>query len=264
MPDQLAVQLYTLRDFTKTAADFAATLAKVKAMGYPGVQMSAVGCMGGDAPSVTAKQARKMLDDNGLRCCATHRSWEALAQQTSQEIEFHQTIGCDYVAIGGIPGNYGERGAAGYADFIRDAQPVLAKLKAAGLTWGYHNHAHEFFRIGPGPRTAYDLFIDDGGPLFTLEVDTFWVVHAGGDPVRLFQRLHGRVPVIHLKDKEVHPKDGPRMAPIGDGNLNWDSILPACRAAGVRWYAVEQDDCYGRNPFECLQASITFLRSKGL
>lgn len=255
--------MYTLREFTRTSKGLAESLQKIRHMGYEAVQLSAVAAMAGDRPEVSAKSARQMLDDHGLKCIATHRGWEDLADRTDAEIDFHHALGCPYTAIGGIPKSYGDQGAQGYSKFTRDAQPVLAKLKAAGITFGFHNHAHEFQRIAPGPRTLYDILIEEGGFDFTLEVDVYWAVHAGVNPVRIFQRCRGRVPVIHLKDKEVVAGEGPVMAAIGEGNLDWDSILPACADAGVRWYAVEQDVCR-RDPFDCLKSSFEFLAARGL
>jgi sugar phosphate isomerase/epimerase len=272
MASSLAVQMYTIRDHTRTAADFAASLAKLRAIGYEAVQLSAVGAMDGPAPAVSARDARRMLDDNGLACIATHRSWEALSEDTAAAIDFHHELRCAYTAIGGIPAAYGGEGAAGYRRFVRDAAPTVAALKAAGIGWGHHNHAHEFQRaeLGSGPggpdprrRTLYDVLIEDGGPDYLLEVDVYWAWHAGVDPAALLRRCAGRVPVIHLKDKEVVSGEGPVIAAIGEGNLPWDTILPACRDAGVRWYAVEQDVCR-RDPFDCLRSSFEFLAARGL
>lgn len=259
MPGILAVQMYTVRNFTKTAADFASTLEKIAAIGYPAVQLSAVGCMSGDEPEVDAAEARRMLDDHGLSCRATHRSWDNLVNDTEAEIEFHQTLGCDFTAIGGIPADYREDGAAGYARFVRDAAPVIAKLKKAGIRFGYHNHAHEFVNTGDGQKTWYDIFIEEGGDDFMLEIDTYWAIHAGINPSRLFDRLPGRAPVIHHKDKTVQPGNEILFAPIGEGNMDWDDILAACRRAGVEVHAVEQDNCYDRDPFDCLKSSYDFL-----
>ena len=264
LASQLAVQMYTVRDFTGTAANLAATLAKIRALGYPAVQLSAVGAMGGDSPAVSPEEARRMLDDNGLRCIATHRAWASLVHETEKEIAFHHALGCDFAAIGGLPSPYAENGAAGYADWARDAAPVIARLRDAGIRFGYHNHAHEFERVGPAdglPRTRLDVLIDDGGPDLCLELDLYWIAHAGANPERLLARCAGRVPVIHVKDREV--ADGqPVMAPVGEGNLDWPHLLPACAAAGVEWYAVEQDVCR-RDPFDCLRSSFRFLSGMG-
>ena len=254
---QLAVQLYTVRDFTETATDFQRTLEKVRAIGYQAVQISAVGAMSGDTPEVSASDARRMLDDLGLACIATHRSWDSLSGDTEREIAFHQTLGCDFCAIGGLPGEYQALGPAGYAAFVRDAVLVIAALKAAGIRFGYHNHAFEFARPAPGSATLFDTFIGLGSSDFHLEIDVYWAAHAGLNPERLIERCAGRVPVIHVKDKEMAGQEAV-MAPVGEGNLDWPHLLPACAAAGVEWYAVEQDECR-HDPFDCLRASFEFL-----
>jgi sugar phosphate isomerase/epimerase len=261
LTSQLAAQLYTVRDFTKTAADFQRTLEKIREIGYPAVQISAVGAMAGETPPVSAAEARQMLDDLGLKCIATHRAWESLSGDIEREIAFHQALGCDFAAIGGLPGEYQALGTNGYAAFVRDAAPVIETLKASGIRFGYHNHAFEFARPTPDSAALYDTFIEQGGSDFCLEIDVYWAAHAGLNPERLMERCRGRVPVIHVKDKEMIGHEAV-MAPVGEGNLDWPHLLPACAAAGVEWYAVEQDECR-RDPFDCLRSSFEYLsRSK--
>ncbi len=259
---KLAVQMYTVRDFTKTGKDLADTLARIAGMGYPAVQMSAVGCMGGDNPEISAREARKMLDANGLKCIATHRGWGDLMAKTDQEIEFHRELDCDFAAIGGIPQEYGHT-PEGYRKWLADAKPVIAKLKAADIRFGHHNHSHEFMRFPNDPcKSLYNILITEGGTDLMLEMDLYWVENAGFNCTRVLERCHGRVPVIHLKDKEV-AAEGPVMAPIGEGNMDWAHIVPACEAAGVRWYAIEQDTCR-RDPFDCIRSSFEFMAGMGL
>lgn len=255
--------MYTLRDFTKTSADLATTLERVSKMGYPAVQMSAIGAMNGDNPEVDAKTARKMLDDNGLKCIATHRPLDNFLNNLEGEIEFHKTLGCDYAAIGGVPGNFPNT-YEGYRQFLTEAKPVIAGLKEAGIRFGHHNHSLEFFRPERHGKTLEDILIEEGGPDLFLELDLYWIEHAGLNCVRILERSHGRVPVIHLKDKEVlEGKNETRMAPIGEGTMDWDGILEGCRNAGVEWYAIEQDQCF-RDAFDCLQSSYDYLREKGV
>jgi sugar phosphate isomerase/epimerase len=263
MIDKLAVQMFTVREHTRTAKDLADSLKRIRKTGYTAVQLSAVGAMNGDSPEVDATLARKMLDDNGLSCIATHRPWENLRDETEAEINFHQTLGCDYVAIGGM-GSHTPGTLDGYRDFVKKSLPVIEKLKAEGIRFGHHNHSHEFFRPEIGGPTLEDVLIEEGGPDLFLELDLYWIEHAGYNCARILERCPGRVPVIHIKDKEVvEGKNETRMAPIGEGNMDWDGIITACEVAGVRWYAVEQDQCY-RDPFDCLRSSYEFLRSKGL
>lgn len=261
LKSKLAVQMYTIREFTKTEKGLQESLQKISEMGYPSVQVSAVGALEGENATVNARQMKAMLDENGLTCCATHRSFHSLRDKTEQEIEFHQTLNCNYVAIGGLPGEYEKANEEGYRRFIADAAEVSAKLKSAGIGFGYHNHAHEFRRFESSRRTLFDLFIEEGGANLLLEIDVYWAVHAGVNPISLFERVKGRVPVTHLKDKEVVAGEEPVMAAIGEGNLDWKNILPALDSAGVEWYCVEQDVCR-RDPFDCLRSSYHYLTTE--
>ncbi len=258
----LAVQMYTVRDSTKTEAGLADTLAKIAAIGYPAVQLSAVEAMNNG--TVSAALCRQMLDDHGLRCVATHRSWDELKDRTDEAIAFHQTLGCDFVALGALPGEYGGMSAASaddYRRFVEGTVPVIARLKSAGIRFGYHNHLFEFARTPTG-QTLWDIFATEGGADFYLELDVFWAWSAGADPAPLLLQNAGRVPVIHLKDLEVYPGGKTGMGAVGEGNMPWETILAACRAAKVRWYCVEQDVC-PRDPLDCLASSFRFLTGQG-
>ena len=251
--DRIAAQLYTLREFTGTPKDFRDALRRVAEIGYTAVQLSAVGAFD---QGLTAEEARNWLDEFGLRCVATHRPWKRLTSETAAEIEFHRTLGCDYAAIGGTVWDYGYE-PADYRRFVADAKPVIAALKSAGIRFGVHNHAAEFMKFdGIHP---FDVWVNEGGDDLMLEIDTYWVVEAGVDVVSLMQRCAGRIPVIHVKDREV-VREGPRMAPIGEGNLDWPAIVAVGDAGGVESYIVEQDTC-ARDPFDCLRSSFDFLRN---
>ncbi len=255
---RVAAQLYTVRDYTATAAGFGAALHRIAEIGYRSVQLSAVGCMNGESPEVDARTARRMLDDAGLAAPLTHRPWDEIHDRTDECIAFHRELGAELVALGSIPSAYRELGLDGYRRFVADAEPVIANLKDAGLKFAYHNHAFEFERMAPLWQSPFDIMMKHGSPDFLFEVDTYWVVHAGVDLVDLAGKLQGRIPMIHVKDKSPVGNEV-RMAPVGEGNLNWAAILPACESAGSELYAVEQDDCYGRDPFDCLESSFRFL-----
>jgi sugar phosphate isomerase/epimerase len=253
----IAAQFYTLRDDTGTREGFQRALEKVAEIGYEGVQLSAVGCMNGPEPAVDANEARKMLDACGLKCVATHRGLNSLLQDTDREIEFHQALGCDYVAIGWLDESYG-RFTDGYRRFMAEAQPMAARLASSGIRFGYHNHDHEFVRDPATGRTPYISLLNEA-PWLQLEIDTYWVAHAGVDPGALLERARGRIAAVHLKDKEVVLGEGPVMAPVGEGNLDWFRIFEACFTGGTEYLIVEQDVCR-RDPYDCLRSSYRFVR----
>ncbi len=262
MQEKLAVQLFTLRNFTHTAEDLAATLRRVASMGYPAVQLSAVACMDGDVPAVSAAEAKKMLDDNQLKCIATHRSWDRLRNQLDEEIAFHKELDCDYCAIGGIPAASYAPTYDGYRRWLEDARPVIEGLRAEGIRFGHHNHSREFHKPERHGKTLEDILIDEGCKDLMLELDLYWIAHAGVSPERILERCAGRVPVIHLKDKEPFPDShDSRIGAVGEGVMDWEHIIPACERAGVIWYTMEQDTC-PRDPFDCLQSSFDYMTKR--
>ena len=94
---------------------------------------------------------------------------------------------------------------------------------------------------------------------FTLA--TFWVQAGGGDPAQWIEKLSGRVPCIHLKDFAYTTER--KMAVIGEGNINFDRVFEKAESAGTKYMLVEQDDCNGENPFDCLKRSYDYLKSCG-
>ena len=257
--DKLAVQMYTLRDCVQTTAGFVDACRRIADIGYRAVQLSGVAAMDSE---LGVGEARRILDDHGLRVIATHRPWDALRGRTQAEVDFHLALGCDYAAIGGLWQPYSQD-AVGYRRFIAEAAPVIEALAKHGIRFGFHNHSHEFQKCGEGRKTLYDILIDEAPAALMLEVDTHWVAHGGASPAAVLRRCAGRIPVVHLKDTEVIAGEGPVMAPVGEGNQDWPGILPACEAGGTEWYAVEQDTCR-RDPFDCLRSSFEFLAVKGV
>ena len=258
---KVAVQLFTLRDYVTSGEDLYETLRKCRDLGYDGVQASAVGCLNGDEPEVSPEQAKEWLDEFDLVCCATHRPWDRLRDKTECEINFHKALGCDYAGISGLF-SPDPILSVDFRQFLSEARPVIEKLKASGIRFGYHNHWHEYLKDPSTGVKGYDLLIDEGAPDLHMLVDTYWINHAGASPETLLKRCSGRIAMVHLKDKEYVHGEGMVMAPVGEGNLDWPEILSACEAGGTEWLIVEQDTCR-RDPFDCLRSSRKYLRSLG-
>lgn len=248
-------QLFTLRDFVKTSDGLLDALKRVAKMGYDGVQVSAVEAF---LTEVSPTELRKWLDDLGLTCCATHRPWERLSDHLEEEIEIHQTIGCDILGIGMGPKFCFEGGPTAWRSWLDSVDKVVQRLARDDMFFAYHNHAIEFEKKD-GER-AIDILASESNPYMQFILDTYWVIHAGADCVDWIQQLRGRVEVVHLKDKAVVGWDT-RYAPVGEGNLPWHSILPALDHAQTQWGVIEQDDCYGEDPFDCLDRSLKYLKN---
>ena len=254
---KLAAQLYTLRAFTKTPKEIAKTLKRLATDGWTAVQASALG-------PIDPIELKKMLDANGLTCCATHDSMARYTNEPQAVIDQLQTLECTYTALGAFAPSPEDFKRGNWLSFIENFGAAAGVLACGGIKLGYHNHSHEWARVGPelaDPR-AIDLLTDGLDPRIWFELDTYWVAHAGGDPAAWIDRFAGRIPCVHLKDMGTRAGREPYMMEVGEGNLNWPAILAACDRAGVEWHIVEQDTC-DRDPFDSLRTSLENLRGMG-
>jgi len=246
--DKIAVQLYTVRDMMQTPADIAATLKKIRELGYRAVQVSGIG-------PIDPAELHRICDANGLTICATHCSIEQLTTGLPALIEQHKVYGCDQTALAWVDQTY--RSHDGYIQLAQVMTSVGKTLRSEGITLSYHNHSFEFERYN-GVTGLELLYMHSDPSVVQAELDTHWVARGGQSPAMWCQKMAGRLPILHLKDFAV-VQDQPVFAEIGEGNLNWLEIFDAAEAAGVEWYAVEQDTCPGC-PLESLKISLTNIR----
>lgn len=253
MTAMIAAQTYTVRDAARTAPEFATALARIGRIGYRAVEIAMPG-------PVDAAETARIAADNGLTVCALHTSLAALQTDPETVADACRQYGDCRPVISAMPLE-GRDTADGYARFADDASAAGRRLSALGLALGYHNHAFELQRFGD--RSGLEIFYESSDPeAVSAELDTYWLQYGGADPVAWIRRLGARVRLLHLKDMTM-AADGPIMAEVGAGNLNWPGILAAARDAGVPWWIVEQDTCQ-RDPFESLRISFENLQDMGV
>ncbi len=245
----VAAQLYTLRDFLKTPEDIGQTLKKVKSIGYNAVQASGVG-------PVLPNELRQLADEAGVNICASHIAYDRLKNDLNAVIQDHKIWNCRYVGIGSMPDAY-RSSKDGYLAFAKEFNEISKKIFDQGLKFIYHNHKFEFEKFDN--ETGLEILLSNTDKeTFGFELDTYWVQAGGANPVEWIKKVEGRMEVVHLKDMAIK-KDQQLFSEIGEGNLNWEAIIDACRETKVEWYAVEQDVCR-RDPFESMQMSFNYLK----
>ena len=251
---KIGAQLYTVRDFVKNIEDVRETFKKIAAIGYKSIQVSGFG-------DVDDQEVADAAVANGLEITITHCAWDSFKNDLDYMIKKHQIFNCKHLAIGGVPREYIENGE--WQKFIDELTPIAKRLADEGMDFSYHNHNQEFLQFDGKPWLAH-LYDNAPTEVLSAELDLYWVTAGGGNPEAWVRKVAGRMPVAHFKDMCIHEWREQRYAPIGEGNLDWDGIIAACNETGVEYAMVEQDDCYGRDPFDCLASSYNFLKSKGL
>ena len=244
---EIGAQLFTVRDFCTTLEGLEETLKRIATIGYKNVQVSGV-C------DYDPQWMKETLDRYGLRCIITHIPIDRLKNETEAVVAGHTVMDCRYVGLGYY--GFNEKTPA---DFAEELAAVPSTLMKAGKYFMFHNHAYEFNKEADGT-----YYLDRLAELFPAEemgftLDTYWVSKAGLDPAEWLRRLKGRVPVIHLKD--ITPDE--KMAALGEGTIDFDAVFAAAEYSGVQYMMVEQDDCYGEDPFACLERSYQYLKQKG-
>lgn len=246
---QIGAQFFTVRQFTKTLDDLSLTLRKVADIGYKTVQLSAT-C------PFEPEWMKEQLAANGLKCVVTHVRDSRLVDDTAAVAAEHEIFGCQNVGLGQYKFNPEEGETVD--KFVEIYGPVAKTLKACGKYFMYHNHAREFRK--ENGRLIFDQLIeripaDEMG--FIL--DTYWVQRGGGDPAQWLEKMAGRIPCIHLKDYAYDQV----MAPVGEGNINFARVFEKAEAGGTQYMLVEQDNCNGEDPFDCLRRSYEYLKAEG-
>ncbi len=250
---KLGAQLYTLRAYTQNEKDFARAMEKVHQMGYDTVQISAVGKM-------PAQTMRQICGDNGLEIALTHTDPERIRTDYENVMREHETMGCKYIGMGSMPERY--RNAHWFPYFVEDYLPVCQAFKENGMKLMYHNHNFEWERL-PGLGTLYEALLKSFSPeLMGVTLDTYWVRAAGDDLSRVIDQLKGRLQCVHYKDMQVLGYKQ-QFAAVGQGSMDFRPITKQLLALGETEYVfVEQDDCYGQSPFDCLKDSYDYIRKE--
>lgn len=247
----LAVQLYTLRDLC--AADFARTVREVARIGYPAVEMAGYGNL------ASAAEARKALDDAGLKVAGAHVGLEKCETDVNPVLDECETLGTRVVIIPWIP-EARRQDAAGWRAVAKSLSKIAESANRRGFELAYHNHSFEFDHYGN--QTGMELLFGAASPAVKAEVDVYWVRHGGVDPVKLIEQFGHRTLALHLKD--MARGDDRRFAPVGTGLLDFLAISEATAKVGVLYAAVEQDDCYGAPPMDAIRMSYENLKRLGI
>jgi len=146
---------------------------------------------------IEPSELKKILDNEGLFCCATHESGKDIVEDINKVIDKLKTLGCKYTAypfphVKCASGNEWKKLALQLNESGK-------KMKDNGLTLCYHNHGIEFHRYDG--KTALDIIYDATDKQYLQgEIDTYWVQYGGGNPVEWCRKLSGRLPLLHLKE----------------------------------------------------------------
>jgi sugar phosphate isomerase/epimerase len=239
----IGLQLYSIREQCKK--DLSGMLGAVSKIGYKGVEFAGY-------HERTAKDLRRMLDDNGLIACGTHTPYDSiLPDKLEQTIEFNRTIGNTFLIVPWMEAKSKQE----WLDKAKLFNEVAAQVKSHGLWVGYHAHAHDFEKFDG--EAAWDIFFGNTRPEVIMQLDTSNCCDGGADPVAVLRKYPGRVRSIHIKAHGGGPD-----AVIGEDKVNWTEVFEFCETKGkTDWYVLEHESA--KDPLEAVKRSFEALKHLG-
>ena len=262
----LALQLYTIRDAMKN--DVAGSLKMVSDTGYKYIELA--GYTDGKFYGLEPVEFKKIVNDLGMEILSSHTQVEAKGitmDNAKKMVEDHAKLGVKYCVQPWVV-EEARNTIASYQKMVADWNQVGSIMKENGIQFGYHNHNFEFDTV-EGKVPYFDVFLTElDKDLVTMELDLFWAVKAGQNPVEIFKKFPGRFQLFHMKD--MFTNQAPffttagvtDFAPVGAGVINFHEILAARDIAGMKYMIVEQDSTSDDKPFDAIKTSITNLTAK--
>ncbi len=248
----IGLQLYSIRDSINR--DIPAAIGKVAKMGYTFVEPA--GYRDGKFYGMEPVAFKELCEKNGMHVLSSHAS-RPLPDSTNyaetmawwdQAIDAHLAAGAKYIVQPSM-GRSAYESIAGLKKWCDYFNEVGAKCNAKGIRFGYHNHDKEFSTVH-GDTIMYDFMVQNTDPAKVMfQLDLYWCVEGGKNPVDYFNKYPGRFELWHIKDKEE----------IGaSGMMDFKAIWAAKDVSGMKYGIVEVEQ-YNFDQFTSCQKSIEFL-----
>jgi sugar phosphate isomerase/epimerase len=265
----IGIQLYTMRDLMPQGDRRAVRriLNALGEMGYREVEMA--GYYGFEA-----RQVRRWVDEAGLRAVSGHDGFSLDPANTGWEEEYKRTLanantmGQQYTGLAWFGPPYDD--AARWQLIASRLQRAGELAREAGLQFFYHNHDFEFVNKQPNGKPYYDLLLQTDRNVVKFELDLYWIVYAGENPLAYLSADPERYPLYHVKDRTWKDR-GPAVQDwedAGPGAIDFPDIFAAGAVRGFnKHYIIEHDQpslSHPENPEAELvtaQVGIDYLRN---
>jgi sugar phosphate isomerase/epimerase len=238
--EHVGLQLYSLRN--QLGSNVPDALDEIKSWGITNVELA--GTYG-----LTPEQFKAQLDARGFNAISGHFPYERLRDDIEGVAHDAQILGLKYVGCAWIPHDdnkpFDEKTCREAIAVFNQAGEALAKH---GLIFFYHAHGYEFQPYQKG--TLLDLMMSETKPKFvSFQMDVFWMVHPGQDPVKLLKKYGKRWQLMHLKGMRDSTPTGlltghsavTNDVAVGTGKIDYVPVLKAAKKAGVKWYVIEDE-----------------------
>ncbi len=250
--NSIGLQLYSLRDtITK---DPKGVLQKVASFGYKELETFAY--RDSKIFGMPFADFGAYVKDLGMKVVSGHYGLDIVKSDAWEKaVTDAKAIGQDYLVVPWLQ----ESDRKNIDDFKRVCETLNKAsevVKKNGLKFGYHNHAFEFEKMDG--QIPFDVMLAELDPKIGMEMDIFWVVNAGYDPISYFEKYPGRFDQWHVKDMDKN--DRMKNADVGTGTIDWKAIFAKAKKSGMKHFYVEQES-YPGAPIDSIENCIKYLKT---
>jgi len=256
----IGIQLWTLRG--TLPKDVKGVLEQVGKAGFTEVETF------GYSPSngffgTSAKDFQSILMDNGLKATSNHFDFNGFIKDGKTDtlnsyIETAHILGSEYVTVPYVIPELRGTSVDDYKKLAAGVNKVAEICHSNGLKLAYHNHDFEFTKFGS--TTGYEVLLNETDKnLVDFEMDLYWVVRSGNNPLDLFKQHPGRFKMWHVKDMDKVNHDF--NAEIGHGAIDFKSIFAQAKLAGMERFFLEHESNYIPNPVESMKTSFDYIKN---
>lgn len=243
---KIGIQLWSLNRYEPD--NFPKVLQTVAEQGYDGVEFAGF-------HGLTATELKMRMNDLGLAMAGSHTGVDLLRTQFEATTEYNLQLGNTRLIIPAV-GEEVRSSLAGWRKFADEILGYAERLKALGLTIGYHNHDFEFVET-EGKIPFYEFFNTLPAGV-QMQLDMGWCFRAGHDARDIFKKYPGRSATVHVK-AFCKANDTAR---VGEDDINWKEVLPVAVETGkAEWFIVEHERHGDNKPEDSTQICLNYLKS---
>jgi len=255
----VGLQLWSMRDQLK--GNVSDVIGKVATAGYKEVETYGYSKKDGFW-GLDAKAFSNLLKKNGLSTPSGHFEFDSFfgtgkTDDLQTYIEAAHITGMEYIIVPHLNGDFIKTvdDFKSIADKISKAAEIC---KQAGLKFGYHNHNFEWRQVDG--TTFYDTILNRTDPaLVKMEMDLYWVVRTGQDPVEIIKKHPGRFFAFHIKDMDKANHN--LNTEVGSGTIDFKKIMSYAKLAGVKHFIVEQENYTNIDPYVSITQSCAYVKN---
>jgi sugar phosphate isomerase/epimerase len=250
MNKPVGLQLYSLRD--EIGKDLKGSLEKIAGIGYK--HLEAAGYRDGKFYGLEPLEFKTIVESLGMKLTSSHLTFKN--DEVSQVLKAHQELGVNYMVWPWL--NQEQRSSiSAYQDVAEKFNTIGKMCNDNGFKFGYHNHDFEFHPTEG--KIPYDILLESTDPeLVFMQIDLYWIIFAGKDPIAYFEKYPGRFETWHVKD--MAEGESKEMTEVGTGIIDYGRIFKYAQTSGMKEFFIEQDVIKG-DGFESVKASFDHISS---